>query len=506
MKSGVRNNTRGSAEGVVLTAVAAMAVVALLVLVSGAVDFGDKDESFELTTTETSLGVGQEKYIVSGMTYTYVLEGMEWTSSDESVVSVTADPDWNGAAFIKGVSTGDATVSASYNGRTSTTEVHVVAEAVGNELRVYNTYSQGNDYALLSGDGFESGVLSLAFNYGGRATVTMSGYTTGMLAKSPLCTGNAALDFSSVRMILQDTTSSMVVSSGSHLRADSSDDDDIALSADSLTAGHSYAVTFKCVLDAFLSYEIKGTFDYVDNEGPVDGTNLFKKPYAWRYDGHTFSFETEFPYGLYYRYHYQNGDYVVKSGSYYRNSSVADYVETFFCRSNQVTDDISDKLKAEYQRVYGSDASLTGQDYAEFILAFVQVNWYYALDSSQYIYGKADYIDYWAFPMETIYSGCGDCEDTAIICAVLFEEAGYSAGVYDIPGHAMAAVHVADYTQPDFQSGWERMAYTVTGGDGKVFYGCETTTEYHVGIGAGSKSLINDSSGNRYEDIELYLL
>lgn len=504
MRSDVRNNTRGSAEGVILTATASIIVVALLVLVSGAIGFSDKDESFELTTTETSLGVGQEKYIASGMTYTYVLEGMEWTSSDDSVVSVTADPEWRGAASIKGLSVGDATVSASYNGNTSTVEVHVVAEAVGNELRVYNTYSQGNDYALLSGDGFESGALSLAFNYGGRATVTMSGYTTAMLAKSPSCTGNAAIDFSSVRMILRDTTSSTDVSSGSYLRTDS--DGYIILSVGNLTVGHSYAVTFTCASDLFPRYVVEGTFDYVDNDGPVDGTNLFKRPYAWRYDGHTFSFETEFPYGLYYRYHYQNGDYVVKSDSHYRNSSVADYVETFFCRSNQVTDDISDKLKAEYQRVYGSDASLTGQDYAEFILAFVQINWYYALDSSQYIYGKADSIDYWAFPMETIYSGCGDCEDTAVICAVLFEEAGYSAGVYDIPGHAMAAVHVADYTQPSFQSGWEDMAYTVTGGDGKVFYGCETTTEYHVGVGAGSKSLINDSSGNRYEDIELYLL
>lgn len=488
-------------------AAAAAAVAALLIFVSGSILLGEKDESFGITTTETSLGVGQEKYLVSGMARIYVLEGMEWTSSDESVVSVTADPEWAGGAFIKGMSVGDAAVTASYGGSTSTVEVHVTAGSVGNELKVYNMYSPDRDYALLSGSGFESGVLSLAFNYGGTAAVTLSGYTPEMLSESEFCTGNAYADLSSVAMTLTDTGSMTPVASGIY-RPLAGETGAAVLAADGLTVGHTYGVSFTVTLrsDPSAVYTVGGTFEYVGNDGSVDGTNLFKRPYAWRYGGNEFSFEIEFPYGLYHRYHQQNGDYVTADGGFYRNSSAADFNEAFFCRSNQVTRDISDNLRAEYLRVYGPEAPLDGQAYAEFVLAFVQVSWYYSLDNYQYISEGADYaVDYWTFPMETIYSGSGDCEDTAILCAVLFDEAGYPAGVYDIPEHAVAAVHVAEYSG-DIRPGFDYMAYSIAGGDGKLYYGCETTMEYPSGIGAVPSSLINDELGVRHEEIKLYLL
>ena len=136
-------------------------------------------------------------------------------------------------------------------------------------------------------------------------------------------------------------------------------------------------------------------------------------------------------------------------------------------------------LKAEYMRAHGGEAKLDGQDYADFILAFVQVCFDYTDDLDTF-----GYEEYWAFPIETLYLRCGDCEDTTFLCALLFDSAGYDAGVFLVPGHAFAAVSLDDYQEPSGHwvqsTGLHVFSYGVGGRD---YLGCETTFDRPVPVG-----------------------
>jgi len=71
--------------------------------------------------------------------------------------------------------------------------------------------------------------------------------------------------------------------------------------------------------------------------------------------------------------------------------------------------------------------------------------------------------EYWRFPVETLYDGVGDCEDTSFLFASIIEAMDYDAVIIFIPGHAAVGV-ASDYAQ-----GW-----CVTQGT-TSYYWCETT-------------------------------
>ena len=109
--------------------------------------------------------------------------------------------------------------------------------------------------------------------------------------------------------------------------------------------------------------------------------------------------------------------------------------------------------------------------------------------------------------METIYSGIGDCEDTSILCATLFYDAGYKSGVYSIPEHAMLALHIDNYVTPTMGEGRELMCYYQKNTN-ISFYGCESTSERPRQAGCASSSLIRDEHGNKFplSDVYLYVI
>ena len=100
------------------------------------------------------------------------------------------------------------------------------------------------------------------------------------------------------------------------------------------------------------------------------------------------------------------------------------------------------------------------------------------------LYGRSEY---WAYPLETLYNGGGDCEDTTFLCAALYEAAGYGAGVFMVPGHAFAAVSLDTYTDSMM---WGQSAgfhiFTYDEG-GRTYYGCETTLDVPVPAGVISR-------------------
>ena len=445
------------------------------------------------------------------MAYTRVIDAMTWSSSDTSVVTVSYMKDCdNNFVVLKGISEGSATVTASSRGCDRTISVTVSADAPANELKVYNQNSQSKRYALLEGNGFEDGVLSLAFNYKGMPVISMCGYTTEMLSKSPANIGNARVDFKNVDITLKDTTTNTVVAHEQWAPSDSDDDyvSPIIIPNEQFTVDHPYSVDYSITLKNETTYHVTGTITYKANDGKLDGTNMFPRAYAWKYGDATYSFNIHFPYGLYSRYHNQNGDYVIGNDTYSRNSKVADYDETYFCRSNVITSAIADAVAKQYKKTYGESASLNDQQYADFLLAFAQICWTYEYDHHQYVgTTTTDDVDYWAFPMETIYSGIGDCEDTSILCATLFYDAGYKSGVYSIPEHAMLALHIDNYVTPTMGEGRELMCYYQKNTN-ISFYGCESTSERPSQAGCASSSLIRDEHGNKFplSDVYLYVI
>ena len=141
--------------------------------------------------------------------------------------------------------------------------------------------------------------------------------------------------------------------------------------------------------------------------------------FEWRYGGALHSVSVSYEY------------------SEYEDASDNIVFQTYGSPEADTVSQLESSLRSEYLRVNGADAPVDGQDYADFILAFVQVCFAYELDYD--VYG---YEEYWAFPIETLYLRCGDCEDTAILCAALYDAAGFDAGVFLVPGHAFTAPHL----------------------------------------------------------------
>lgn len=97
--------------------------------------------------------------------------------------------------------------------------------------------------------------------------------------------------------------------------------------------------------------------------------------------------------------------------------------------------DIQEKLATQYERYYGS-FKVGSYGYADFVLSFVQ--------SIPFAYDTMNYYqsDYWAYPAEILFNGCGDEEDHAILYTSLMRAAGYDCGLLVLPGSTISAISV----------------------------------------------------------------
>lgn len=151
-------------------------------------------------------------------------------------------------------------------------------------------------------------------------------------------------------------------------------------------------------------------------------------------------------------------------------------------------------LREEYLEVRGSGALTDGQDYADYLLSFVQCCILYPDPISEsggahadkegsgdlFLYGSKEY---WAYPLETIQRGYGDCEDTSFLAAALFRLASFESGVARIPGHMVAVVSLDEFaSNPYWAVKLDLASMHLTSTDVNVFF-CETTAEVSVPIG-----------------------
>lgn len=119
---------------------------------------------------------------------------------------------------------------------------------------------------------------------------------------------------------------------------------------------------------------------------------------------------------------------------------------------------------AQYFREVALDMELDHVGLAELVLDFSQGIEY----QSDEIY--IGYVEYWKFPLETLYDKGGDCEDTAILCATLLKALGYDSAMILLPGHMACGLVISD-VQGNYITK-----------DGRNYYYCETTsTNYDIG-------------------------
>lgn len=218
----------------------------------------------------------------------------------------------------------------------------------------------------------------------------------------------------------------------------------------------------------------------------LDGT--VSQSFEWQQsvDGATYTYAVSYSYAF---------------SDYYRYASDEDAIreDILFHEANRfvVVDSailgLEDALSAEYLKVRGSSASQAGHEYADYLLSFVQCaipypdtvswkdgRWCYDEDGNgdMYINGQ---MEYWSYPMETLYLGTGDCEDTSFLACALFSAAGYTSGVAVLEKHVMAAVQldsIASNPSPE-----RYVSYEFVLRSGGVLYYCETTYDEAVPAG-----------------------
>jgi len=110
------------------------------------------------------------------------------------------------------------------------------------------------------------------------------------------------------------------------------------------------------------------------------------------------------------------------------SASMADFVIDDSTISN-----LNSKLKSTFSKNYEySDAR-----YADYVLAFVSSCFPNEYDS--FLYGVQDY---WAYPSETLFKGCGDDEDRAILYASIMKADGFRTGLLVLPDRTVSTVAV----------------------------------------------------------------
>ena len=125
---------------------------------------------------------------------------------------------------------------------------------------------------------------------------------------------------------------------------------------------------------------------------------------------------------------------------------------------------VDDGTLSELMRVlsaYGFGMDRT--EFARFVLSFVQTIPYVTDEDSV---GEREY---WKYPLETLWDGGGDCEDSSILYDTLMLMAGYDVAFVLFQDHAMSAVSV------------DVDGHSLTR-DGIVYVFCETTTVSEIGL------------------------
>ncbi|MDR1404399.1 MAG: hypothetical protein LBJ20_02365 [Candidatus Methanoplasma sp.] len=247
-----------------------------------------------------------------------------------------------------------------------------------------------------------------------------------------------------------------------------------------------YDISVKCYVESNGQRTYAATYS-----GTVGYIGTITKEYTWIYQNTEYTAQTAFGYD-YYRY-YKNLNT--------NGRSVTNYGDTvsFVIYDDPVIGSLAESLSSAY-----GNADRNGQAFAQYIVSFVQICFGYPPFSSymgadKYQYGLSEYF---AYPVETIFFGMGDCEDTSILLSALFKALGFDTAVVIIPGHAVSAVSLEQYSPGNYStSSYEVLSQNI---GGETYYACETTVNRSLGIGLVSLAGYEGSPYSDYIGTEKY--
>ena len=146
---------------------------------------------------------------------------------------------------------------------------------------------------------------------------------------------------------------------------------------------------------------------------------------------------------------------------------------------------IESQLSERYEEIGGSKEDR--QAYADFLVSFAQMTISYPTGhSGEYDYGVWGVKEYWARPLETLFFGIGDCEDSSALACALFKAAGFKTAMVGVPGHVTAGLVLDTFTPRDiseykdycegYSSITEAAGYAVadSGKTGDYYHGVDT--------------------------------
>ena len=173
--------------------------------------------------------------------------------------------------------------------------------------------------------------------------------------------------------------------------------------------------------------------------------SYFQKTYKWTYNGSTHSMKINCGLSKYQDYkHMDENQRYSKKGDGTWNTHFVTYEDYFVVKL------------AEYLRDQSSN--MNDVQRANYVLAFVQIGIPYAYDKD-----TKGVNEYWKYPIETLYDGKGDCEDTSILYAAIMKAMGYKVALLVYDDHAAAAIHLTNGSGTYYEK------------NGLKYYYCETT-------------------------------
>ncbi|MCQ2084650.1 MAG: Ig-like domain-containing protein [archaeon] len=470
----------------ILVAVALVGVAGIAVGAYNLLSNIDDDNEFEFTSTQITMLEGENHQLsIACLPGNAEYSDIEWESSNPAVATVV-----NG--LVTTLSKGEATISASVESNVGsfTNECRiVVSDTKEDRLVSYNAFSDMYDYAVLTGSGFEKGMLSLTFNKAGNIVISLSGYDKDWLSLggTKKFIGAAAVDFDRILMEVYKEDK-LVANSVFEYGKETTDNSKYNSNGSAYTSliaikGVGYGTyDVKFTLEyGFNSKIVEGTFEYTEGNGYRDCTGTFERTYTWRCDREglasgqkeTRSITVTYDYEEYFKGYFENSTHLKKYSNGIVNESRERNAPKYVEHGKNV-EALADALSKDYKKAYGKEPT-NDQSFAGYLLSFLQICFEYEYDHVQYYdyaekYSKGT--DYWAYSSETLFSSAGDCEDTSILMCSIFDVFGYKTGLVTLPGHMTCAVQLDEFTAYDgLNTNFFKSTY-----DNKVYYFCETTS------------------------------
>lgn len=252
--------------------------------------------------------------------------------------------------------------------------------------------------------------------------------------------------------------------------------------------GERYSYTFETVGKYTLTYSGEKNEKFFGKVLTIIADGVDNKTFDWSYGGKDYSITLGIRYSDYYTY---------KTDDIIRSQGTTEHDKMFV-----TSDDKYVKQIAEY--ISGATVGLDKAEVVNVLLRFTQTI-PYMYDSE-----SVGQEEYWKYPLETLYDGNGDCEDTSILFCAVGKAMGYDTALMLFSGHATGAVSITDmgYDTSDVKLKTERVGagffsrvvsyYTIDNSDISTYVYREnipTTPSYYLYC---ETTTIDDEKGNEF--------